>query len=119
LAPGASNNPVLDNWTVDRYFDPNAFVLQPAGFFGNLGRQTLIGPGISNINLSIFKKFEAGEARDLEFRAEFFNMPNHPSFGSPGTTIFTSSDLRSATAGQITSLRTAPRNIQLGLKYTF
>ncbi|MBI4465320.1 MAG: carboxypeptidase regulatory-like domain-containing protein, partial [Acidobacteria bacterium] len=55
LAPGKSNNPVLENWTVDAYFDRTAYVLQPDGFYGNLARQPLIAPGITNVNLSIFK----------------------------------------------------------------
>ncbi|OFV97083.1 MAG: hypothetical protein A3F68_04190 [Acidobacteria bacterium RIFCSPLOWO2_12_FULL_54_10] len=120
LAPGRNNNPINENWTVDAYFDPSAYVLQPAGFYGNLARLPLFSPGITNVNFSVFKQFAVGEAQDLEFRAEYFNMPNHPNFGNPGNTIFTNAaGNRSATVGQITSMRTSPRQIQFGLKFTF
>ena len=53
-----------------RYFDPSSFVLQPAGFYGNLGRNTLIGPGLVKVDYSLNKQFRITERAALELRAE-------------------------------------------------
>lgn len=81
--------------------------------FGNSNRNTIIGPGIINIDASLNKNFAITEAQRLEFRFEVFNAPNHPNWGQPGTT------LRTPTYGVIGSTRTDPRDIQLALKYVF
>ena len=118
--PDLARDPALKNWTVDEYFDTTAFRLQPPGFFGNAPRQSVVTPGVVNVNISAFKGFPVGEGKLLEFRAEAFNLINHANFGSPSATMFTNAaGLRSATAGQITSLRTTPRQIQLALKFVF
>jgi outer membrane receptor protein involved in Fe transport len=112
LKPGASSNPVLGG--TDRYFDVNAFDLPPVNTRGTLGRNTLIGPGSVNVDASLGKSFALGESRSLLFRAEVFNLPNHPNFAVPsGQIAFT------PTAGRITSTVTTSRQIQLGLKFTF
>jgi hypothetical protein len=59
LRPGASNNPVLGG--PDQYYDPTAFELPAPGFYGNLGRNTLIGPGFFNLDLSLVKNTRIGE----------------------------------------------------------
>ena len=133
LKPGRSNSPTegvsegcsavpqgTPLGTVDQYYDPCAFSLQPAGFYGNLGRQSLAGPGIKSVNISVFKGISLGESRNLQFRAEFFNISNTPSFSGPGQTTFVAtSGAISSAAGKITALRTSPRNIQFGLKFNF
>jgi len=81
--------------------------------FGNSNRNTIIGPGIINIDASLNKNFAITENHKLEFRFEVFNAPNHPNWGQPGTT------LRTPTFGVIGSTRTDPRDIQLALKYSF
>ncbi len=81
--------------------------------FGTSARNTIIGPGIVNIDLSLNKSFRVTERQRVEFRFETFNTPNHPNWGQPGTT------LRTATYGVITSTRTDPRDVQLALKYVF
>jgi len=80
--------------------------------FGNSGKNILYGPGIQQWDVSLIKRNPITEKLNLEFRAEFFNLFNHPNFGTPGTTI------GSSTAGQITSAG-APRDIQFGLKLKF
>jgi len=80
--------------------------------FGNSGKNILYGPGIQQWDISFIKRNSLTEKVNLEFRAEFFNMFNHPNFGTPGATIDTS------TTGQITSAGT-PRDIQFGLKLKF
>ena len=119
LKAGASSNPVLGG--PDRYFDVNAFVLPPANTRGTLGRNTLIGPGLVNVDASIGKSFALGESRSLLFRAEVFNLPNHPNFAVPsGQIAFTNAQGAIApTAGRITSTVTTSRQVQFGLKFTF
>lgn len=68
----------------ERFFNTGAFS-EPAPFtFGNAGRNILPGPGVNQFDLAIHRSFSLGEARALDFRAEFFNAFNHPNFGSPG-----------------------------------
>ncbi|MBI2821480.1 MAG: carboxypeptidase regulatory-like domain-containing protein, partial [Acidobacteria bacterium] len=117
LAPGASNNPVLGG--PDQYFDTGAFVLQPPGFWGNVARNTLIGPGTANFDLSILKDTTlGGEDTRLEFRAEFFNLLNRPNFSRPASIVF-SGGARLGNAGRITNTSTSSRQIQFALKLIF
>ena len=118
LVPGRSNNPILGG--VKRYFDPTAFVLPPPGFFGNLGRNTLIGPGLEDTDLSLAKTFSMTERLKLDFRSEFFNVLNRPNFGLPNKTVFsTTSGAISGSAGKISSTVTTSRQIQFALKLHF
>jgi hypothetical protein len=80
--------------------------------FGNARRNILIGPGTKQWDVSVIKRNPISEKVNLEFRAEFFNIFNHPNFGTPGATIGTSS------FGQLTSAA-SPRDIQFGLKLQF
>ena len=123
LKPGCSNNPILGG--PDRYLDVNCFQLPPVNQRGDLGRNTLIGPGLVSVDVSLVKSFELGGGRQLQFRAECFNLPNHPNFAIPsGRTAFTGvnpdgTPIVAPTAGRITSTVTTSRQIQLGLKLTF
>jgi outer membrane receptor protein involved in Fe transport len=123
VKPGCSNNPILGG--PDRYWDVNCFQLPPVNQRGDLGRNTLIGPGLVAVDVSLAKSFELGGRRSLQFRAEAFNLPNHPNFAVPsGRTAFTGaaadgSPVIAPTWGRITSTVTTSRQIQLGLKLTF
>jgi hypothetical protein len=117
LCSGASNSPILGG--PSRYFDPAAFCLQPAGSYGNLGRNTLIGPGIVMVNPSISKQFRITERLRLQFRTEVFNALNHPNFAIPSQRTIFSSSGPVASAGLITATTTSSRQLQLGLKATF
>ncbi len=85
------------------YFDPCAFLLEPPGYEGNVGRNSLIGPGLLDLDYSLVKDTSVkwlGEAGKVEFRAEFFNILNHPNFAQPVRTVFsglTGSALQSTT----------------------
>jgi hypothetical protein len=117
LAPGRSNNPVLGG--PDRYYDASAFVLPEAGFFGNLGRNTLIGPGLVMVDVSVNKRFRITERIAAQFRTEMFNALNRPNFSIPSArTVFTSTGAVGS-AGRITSTATSARQLQLGLKLIF
>jgi len=117
--PGFTNNPVLGG--PDRYWDVNAFTLQPVNERGNLGRNTVIGPGVVGFDVSLVKGWSLDEKRRLEFRAEAFNLPNRPNFAVPsGRIAFTSAAGAVAPNwGRITSTVTTSRQVQLGLKLTW
>jgi hypothetical protein len=135
LKPDASNNPLIKD--PNRWFDVNAFVLQPANTIGNLGRNTIIGPNLVNFDCSLFKQFVVREGKTLQFRAEVFNILNHPNFAVPNSanrTVFTGvtqsaqnpncpanqdCPLISPSAGAITSTVITSRQIQFGLKLNF
>jgi hypothetical protein len=112
----AFNGPVILG-SPNQWFNPNAFLAPPnaSGFAGNLGRDTLIGPGLATWDLSLLKDTHIRERMNLQFRAEFFNLLNHPNFNTPNAVVFTPTGL-SPTAGVITSTSTTSRQIQLGLK---
>jgi hypothetical protein len=122
------------------WFDPCAFYLQPQGFIGNEPRNSLRGPGQNNMNFSVVKDTKLGflgEAGKVEFRAEFFNLLNHPNFGLPstsvsggscGTGVITSCSFVTGSpnaqtptggVGALTSQLGSPRQIQFGLKILF
>jgi hypothetical protein len=87
-----------------------------------LGRNTLIGPGVADVDFSVMKDFHFTEEKNLQFRAECFNIANHPNFQSPSTTtrqIFNLAGQLSSTAGVLTSTTTNSRQIQFGLKFIF
>ncbi|PYQ12219.1 MAG: hypothetical protein DMF80_18945 [Acidobacteria bacterium] len=123
VKPGCSNDPILGG--PDRYWDVACFQLQPANTRGNLGRNTLIGPGLVSVDASLVKAFELGRGRSLQVRVECFNLPNHPNFAVPsGRVAFTGvnpdgSPILAPTWGRITSTVTTSRQIQLGAKLSF
>jgi hypothetical protein len=108
-----------------QWFNPSAFVA-PAfattadakangGFYGNLGRNTLIGPGLGTWDFSVLKDTRLREQLNLQFRAEIFNLLNRANFNQPNAVVFTPSGI-SPTAGVITSTTTTARQVQFGLK---
>jgi len=103
----------LSNPTVGAWFNKAAFTVPAAYTFGNSGSYILRSDRFKNLDFSLFKTFRAGERLRVEFRAESFNLTNSPSFNPPGTTIDT------ASGGVVTSTGSAPRNIQLALKFSF
>lgn len=101
----------------NRWFNPDAFLAPPnnSGFYGNLGRDTLPGPGLATWDLSALKGMRLSERFTLQFRAEFFNVLNRANFNTPNAIVFTPTGV-SPTAGVITSTSTTSRQIQFGLK---
>ena len=101
----------------NQWFNPAAFLAPPnaSGFYGNLGRDTLIGPGLATgiCRSSRTRRFARG--LNLQFRAEFFNILNQANFNTPNAVVFTPTGV-SPTAGVITSTSTTSRQIQFGLK---
>lgn len=111
----ADPNTVSGERSIDRWFNTGAFIAPPTNSyrFGNAGRNTIRGPGFSNIDFSAFKNFRFGERYNVQFRGEFFNLPNHPNYGQPNTSF------GSAAFGTIRTLTGNMRQIQFGLKLTF
>jgi hypothetical protein len=121
LAPGFSNNPVLGN--PNRWFNPAAFELQPAGAFGNLGRDTVTGPSMANIDVGFLKAIRTAEKFGLQFRFEIFNIFNHASFAVPNfenrQVFLDASGTVNPQVGAITQTVTSSRQLQLALRLLF
>jgi len=113
--PAFTGPVILEN--PNQWFNPAAFLAPPnnSGFYGNLGRDTLTGPGLATWDLSFLKDTSIHERLDLQFRAELFNLLNRTNFNTPNAVVFTPSGV-SPTAGVITSTSTTSRQIQFGLK---
>jgi hypothetical protein len=123
--------------TPDLWFDPCAFTDPALGFLGNAGRNILRGPGLTNVDFTVAKDTALGflgEAGRLEFRAEFFNILNHPNFATPeigladsprealvfGGSTKAASETRLTTVGNLNGrTATGSREIQLSLKLLF
>jgi hypothetical protein len=147
LAPGYTyERAIIGN--PEKYFDENAFVLQPSGTLGNIGRNAFIGPNLRSFDLAAVKNTKwskLGENTVIQLRVETFNLFNRANFGTPGLQVFAGSPFRNANplpssfnqepplaAGQparaaaslssfglIRSTVTSARQIQLGLRVTF
>ncbi|MFN0086952.1 MAG: carboxypeptidase regulatory-like domain-containing protein [Blastocatellia bacterium] len=99
--------------SADRWFNTSAFVLQPFGTFGNVGRNTLISPGIVQWDASLLKSFTFLENKTVQFRFEAFNAANQANLGTPDAST------TSANFGRITGTRMTMRELQFGLKILF
>ena len=106
-----------------QWFNPKAFIAPPSagGFYGNLGRDTFIGPGLATWDFSVLKDTRLRERLNLQFRAELFNLLNRANFNTPNLIVFTPPTASnptglSGTAGAITSTSTTSRQVQFGLK---
>ena len=104
-----------------RYFENDRFNNQVPGFYGNVGRNTMIGPGFSSFDFSIIKSTYLGSdgSKKVQFRAEFFNLANRASFDTPDSTVFSSSGRTRSTAGRVTNTVGTARQIQLALRFEF
>jgi hypothetical protein len=103
------------------WFNPACFAIQPIGTYGNAGRYIIIGPNLWNLDNSLTKDWKVtkiSETFAIQFRAEAFNILNHPNFQNPNTTIFAGT-APNGSAGKITATNSSPRQVQLALKITF
>jgi hypothetical protein len=82
IASGKVSHPTINKW-----FDTNAFVFQPAGTVGSEHRNQLYGPGLQRVDLSLFKNFDIHEGLKLEFRTEAFNVLNTAQFVNPSSAL--------------------------------
>jgi hypothetical protein len=119
--------------TPGQWFNPNAFIPPTitfatatcgssvtCGTYGNASRDSMVGPGLTEVDFSAAKKTQLTERLGLQFRAEFFNILNHANFTTPNEAIFSSATSGvSPTAGVITATSTTSRQIQFGAKLEF
>jgi len=124
VVPGV--DPIIHDWSAATgYLNVNAFSQPDFGTFGNLGRNSIYGPGYKNVDFSITKQTRIAERLGLQLRAEFFNILNHPNFAQPNHNIDPGSS-----GGELTQTPDVaqtnpglggggPRVVQLGLKLVF
>lgn len=140
---GDSRNPVRPDWnpnfsgklyphTVGEWFNPNAFIPPTVsvpngsggsttyGTYGNVRRDSLVGPGLSELDFSAAKTAHPTEHLGVEFRAEFFNILNRTNFLTPNEVVYSSATSGiSPTAGVITATSTTSRQVQFAVKLKF
>jgi hypothetical protein len=110
-----TGQPVFDanSRTADRWFNPAAFATPAAFTFGNVGRNTVYGPGRQTLDLALQREFAMTETVKLQVRAEAFNALNHTNLGTPNRFVNTPQ------FGTITEAATPGREIQLGVRVSF
>jgi hypothetical protein len=144
-APGVTSCKVIGK--VTEWFDPSCFVLPSSGVLGDVPRDSMIGPGFTNLDFSVIKNTRITERLQTQFRAEFFNITNHPNFAPPMTGVFSGSSrlvsptdpaayrpggsacpgggalttdtCYSSNAGQIFATMSNSRQIQFALRFIF
>ena len=95
------------------WFNPGAFAAPPAYTYGNVGRNSVYGPGLQTMDLGLVREFAVAEKARFEARAEFFNALNHTNLGTPNRFVNTSS------FGSITEVATPGREIQVSARISF
>ena len=118
LAPGKSAKDAItgdpNNW-----YDATFYVLPPKGAYGNAGRNSLRGPDLRDVDMSLFKNFRIG-SQNIQFRGEVFNLLNRANFATPDVVgLFNTDGSRVPSATRITHTVTTSRQVQLGLKIVF
>jgi outer membrane receptor protein involved in Fe transport len=132
LKPGFSNNPThgvsagcsgfaagTSVGNANNWYDPCAFSLPIAGTYGDMKRNTLIGPKLAAVDVAVEKDFKPIEQATVTFRAEAFNVLNHANFGLPNTSALASSGAANPAAGSITYTATSSRQLQFALRINF
>ncbi|MCA1584894.1 MAG: TonB-dependent receptor, partial [Acidobacteria bacterium] len=123
-APGVdADRAVIENPA--QWFNPAAFVLQPAGTFGTTGRGDFVGPNLRTVDLALVKDSpiaRLGAAGRIEIRFEVFNLLNRANFGVPNLTVFAGAadgEQPLANFGRIRNTVTSARQMQLGIRVRF
>lgn len=133
--PNLVGNPHVSNQGVDLWFNPctilangtlsncgggrsPAWQVQPSGTFGNAGRNILRGPRLVNFDLGLSRQFKFTERIGLQFRAEMFNLANHPTFFLPTATV-TTNGFGTITQAADQGAAGSQRQIQFALKVVF
>jgi hypothetical protein len=106
-------NPSVSNPSPAQWFNKTAFAVPAPFTFGNLGRNALRGQKFWDLDTSLVREFPLGERRHLQFRADMFNIANHPVWGSPV------SNYNDPQFGKILSTRSTPRQVQFAMRFRF
>ena len=124
LVPGVSI--YAANQTINNWFNPSAFAIPAKGTWGDLGRYVARGPGYYEFDTALQKRFAITERMSLKFRAEAFNLFNHPIYANPSGSIGSNPQSPSASFGAITSILNTgavgtgtPRRLQFALRLDF
>jgi hypothetical protein len=125
VVPNTANRPNVTGGgsnphTVQEWFNTSVFSMPAAGAWGNEPHNGVDGPGRQNWNVSLFKNFIFNQERgtNLQFRAEFFNIWNHPQWIGDAQQGGISTNFGANNFGQVTSAYD-PRVVQLALKFSF
>jgi hypothetical protein len=110
--PNVVGNPYIRNLATLHWIDPNAFVPNPLGTFGNAGSDSLLAPKYTNVDVALSRTIHAGESHQFELRFEAFNTFNHANFSRPNN------NLHSSTFGVIRS-DAGPRILQAAVKFHY
>jgi hypothetical protein len=110
--PNVVGSPALASPSLSAWLNTAAYKANAAGTFGNAGRNSLRGPGAFTFDTALIRDFALTERHHVQFRAEAFNILNHPTFGNPTATLSSSSFGRILTAND-------PRIMQFAVKYIF
>jgi len=116
----SADNAVAGN--PNQWFNPQAFALQPAGTFGNVGRGALTGPDLKLMDLAFVKDIKPSAGTTLEVRVEVFNVFNRANFGVPNLVAFAGAADGEAPLGNFGRIRntvTSARQLQLGVRFRF
>lgn len=123
LYPEQVGNPRVSSPTIHQWFNPAAFANPAPGTFGNVRRNSLVGPGYANVDLSLGKEFSLMEKLRLEVRADAYNAFNHINYGNPNANVgYSGGGLGDTTAGTITGPAGGNGNMrimQLGARFIF
>jgi hypothetical protein len=106
-------DPTAANHSQHQWINSACFVAAPIGQLGNAARVPAVGPDFVNTDFSVIKDFPLHREMGLNFRAEFFNLFNHPQFGAP------ISDINQPGFGSVNSTVNNPRLVQLALKLSY
>ena len=111
----ATGQPIFGpgTYTADRWFNPAAFATPPAFTYGNVGRNSVYGPGLQTLDLAVSRSFRLTERANFQFRAEAFNALNKTNLGTPNRFVNTPQ------FGTITMAMTPGREIQLSARLSF
>jgi hypothetical protein len=112
-------DPYANPKSITDWLNPAAFSMPKAGTFGNCGRNTIYGPNFQNVDFSMLKETKLVGTRNLEFRAEFFNIFNFPAFAQPDTEFGTPGFGKIFTTLGRTLGAGTSRQIQFALKFSF
>jgi hypothetical protein len=119
---GDSRNTIRPNWNpafAGKLY-PKTFVQPATGYFGNVRRDSLVGPGLSQFDFSVVKDTAIEQGVHIQFRTGFYNLLNQVSFRTPNEITYVSAtSLVSPTGGLVTATATNSRQIQFGVKVSF
>jgi hypothetical protein len=125
---GDTSDPVRPSWnpafsgevitgTALQYFNPNAFIVPQAGTYGNVARNSLNGPALTEWDTSLWKTAKISERLSFQLRGDAFNVLNHTNLNTPNLVVYSSATAApSSSAGVVTSPSTTSRQLQVSAK---